>query len=114
MTQPSSSNHAPSEGRGQTRGKAITVAVIAILIVVPAALAFINKLLTFAGTVGTDELGGAALVPMLNYLVVAAGFICLMIWAVMSGMFHDVEGPKYRMLETEEKLDRAAGRREAM
>lgn len=103
----------PSPGsRRGSRTKAIAVVGMVALFVVPAALAFINKFMKFVATVGTDEMGGAALVPMLNYLMVAAGFICLMVWAAASGMFRDVEAPKHQMLETEEKLDRAAGFRE--
>jgi hypothetical protein len=101
----------PGSGR-RSRGKAIAVVGMVVLFIVPAAMAFLNKFMKFVGTVGTDEMGGAALVPMLNYLMVAAGFICLMVWAAASGMFRDVEAPKHKMLETEEKLDRAAGFRE--
>lgn len=102
---------APGSSRG-SRAKAIAVVGMVVLFVVPAGLAFINKFMKFVGTVGTDEMGGAALVPMLNYLMVAAGFICLMVWAAASGMFREVEAPKHQMLETEEKLDRAAGFKE--
>jgi hypothetical protein len=42
---------------------------------------------------------------MLNYLAVAAGFICLTVWAAHRGMFKDIEAPKYRLLENEDELD---------
>jgi hypothetical protein len=32
--------------------------------------------------------------------------MCLMVWAALNGMFHDIERPKRTMLETEAWLDR--------
>lgn len=87
------------------RRKWLALALMALVFVVPAGIAFVNKFIHFMGTVRTEEMGGAALVPMLNYLAVAAGFTCLFIWAMFRGMFHDVEAPKYTMLENEAKLD---------
>ncbi|REK10311.1 MAG: cbb3-type cytochrome oxidase assembly protein CcoS [Planctomycetota bacterium] len=45
---------------------------------------------------------------MLNYLLASLGFLFLFGWAVMSGMFHDIERPKYTMLENEARLDHSA------
>jgi cbb3-type cytochrome oxidase maturation protein len=41
---------------------------------------------------------------LLIFLTVCAGFAgwMLFLWAVKSGQYDDVEGPKYRMLEDEE------------
>ncbi len=41
---------------------------------------------------------------LLIFLTVCAGFAgwMLFLWAVKSGQFDDVEGPKYRMLEDDE------------
>jgi hypothetical protein len=50
---------------------------------------------------------------MLNYLAVAAGFTCLFIWALLRGMFRDVEAPKHTMLENEAKLDALSSESEA-
>ena len=41
----------------------------------------------------------------------AAGWL-LFIWAVKSGQYDDVEGPKYRMLDDDEHDSNAPGRRE--
>lgn len=87
--------------------KALVLAIMAIVFVAPAGVAFIAKFIKFARTVGSDELGAAALVPMLNYLAVAAGFICLTVWAAHRGMFKDIEAPKYKLLENEGVLDQA-------
>ena len=42
---------------------------------------------------------------LLIFLTLCAGFAGWMffLWAVKSGQYDDVEGPKYRMLEDEEK-----------
>lgn len=49
--------------------------------------------------------GGFALVPIMNYLLVSAGFFVIFIAALMRGMFHDIEKPKYDMLQQEEMLN---------
>ena len=42
---------------------------------------------------------------MLNYLLVAAGFGCLFLWAFLRGHYRDVEAPKHRMLELQRIID---------
>jgi hypothetical protein len=46
-----------------------------------------------------------AVAPVVNYLLASFGFLCLVGWAAAHGMFHDIEAPKYTLLETEERLD---------
>lgn len=86
--------------------KAIALGVMAVVIVALAAIGFITKFVYFLRTFRTDQSAGFAIVPMVNYLAVAAGFLCLLIWAAYRGMFQDIEGPKYTMLEREDRLDR--------
>ncbi|HMP06148.1 MAG TPA: hypothetical protein PJ982_07360 [Lacipirellulaceae bacterium] len=56
-----------------------------------------------------QEQGGAeaafAVAPVVNYLLASLGFLCLVGWAAAHGMFHDIEGPKYTMLDVESRLD---------
>jgi hypothetical protein len=40
-----------------------------------------------------------------NYLLASLGFFCLFLWAILHGMFRDIEQPKTTMLETERMLD---------
>lgn len=97
----------PKEGLGSRVGpKAILLGFMAVAIVVPAAIGFVTKFVYFVKTLRTDNTGSFAIVPMVNYLVVAAGFFCLLIWAAYRGMFRDIEGPKYTMLDREDRLDR--------
>jgi nitrogen fixation-related uncharacterized protein len=78
-------------------------------IVLVAGTAFVMKLVDFwitATTEGPDALG-SFLIPVLNYLLVAAGFACLFFWAYFKGQFRDLESAKHRMLEMQREIDRA-------
>ncbi len=98
-------NPATRTTRARTKGRVLIL--MAVVFVSPAAFAFVNKFFKFIRTMDTDEMGAIALVPMLNYLAVAAGFLCLLVWAVSRGMFKDVEGPKFELLANEDRLDQA-------
>ncbi len=91
------------------RGKTIAVVIIALAVVIPSAPGFIEKFIQFIKMSQEEEGGGFALVPIMNYLLVAVGFICLMVWATINGMFRDIEKPKYTMLEQEDAIDRVDG-----
>lgn len=83
--------------------------VFSTILVITAGTAFLFKLIEFfytATTTGSDALA-SFLIPVLTYLTVAAGFGCLFAWAFVRGHYRDVEGPKYRMLELQEQIDRA-------
>lgn len=77
-----------------------------ILILIPSMLGFVMKfgeLMTLSQ--GTNEDGGFAITPVINYLLASLGFFFLLSWAAVNGMFRDLEHPKYLMLENERKLD---------
>lgn len=83
-----------------------------VVMVLTAGSAFVFKLIEFivtATTRGPDALA-SFLIPVLNYLLVAAGFFCLFLWAYFTGQFRDVEAPKYRMLEMQDEIDRQEAR----
>ena len=84
--------------------------VLALVILLPALFGFGTKFREFLLLVG-DEDGAFTVMPILNYLLVSLGFLGLFLWAVLHGMFRDIEKPKYRMLLNEQRLD-AALRRE--
>lgn len=81
--------------------------LFSIAMVLTAGSAFLMKLLEFYATATTEGSGALAsfLIPVLNYLLVAAGFFCLFLWAYMSGQFRDLEAAKYRMLEMQREID---------
>jgi hypothetical protein len=88
--------------------KTLTLIAMAILILVPSMLGFATKFLEFLHTYRGQADGAFAITPVLNYLLASLGFFCLLVWAIANGMFHDVERPKYVMLERERELDEAS------
>jgi hypothetical protein len=79
--------------------------VLAVLILVPSMLGFINKFIEFYHVARGEADGAFALTPLVNYLLASLGFFCLLLWAIGQGMFHDIEAPKHAMLENERRLD---------
>jgi len=81
--------------------------VFSIVLVLVAGSAFALKLIEFIATATSDGSDALAsfLIPVLNYLLVAAGFFCLFLWAYTTGQFRDLEAAKYRMLEMQRELD---------
>lgn len=81
------------------------VLVLGIVILVPTGSGFSVKFYRFFLAMREGEGSAFAILPMINYLLVAAGFVCLSIWAVFRGMFRDIEAPKFTMLEHENEID---------
>ena len=88
--------------------KTIAVLVMAALILPISAYGFGSKLYEFFVTAKKFEGGVFAVTPIVNYVLVGIGFLFLLGWAIFTGMFHDIEAPKYTMLERERELDQAA------
>jgi len=82
--------------------------IFSVTMVLIAGSGFLFKLIEFYITATTKGPGalGSFLIPVANYLLVAAGFFCLFLWAYVTGQFRDVEAPKYRMLEMQDEIDR--------
>jgi uncharacterized membrane protein len=78
--------------------------VFAVVILLPALYGFATKFREMLLLVG-DADGAFTVVPILNYLLVSAGFLLLFAWAIMHGMFRDIEKPKQDMLANEQRLD---------
>ncbi len=92
-----------------SRASRIAMGCLFAAIVVPAAVGFTTKFVEFVRTLSSEEGGGFTLVPIANYVLVSLGFVCLLVWAVVHGMFRNVEKPKYTMIEREAELDRQDG-----
>lgn len=71
-----------------------------------AGVAFSYKVAEFIFTMGGDEVQGFADVPVTVYFVVAAGWLCLLVWCFMTGKFADMEQAKFEMLDMEEEYER--------
>lgn len=98
----------PPDQRPRTSSKArMFLWAFSIMMVVTAGTAFIFKFIEFLYTATREGSSAMAsfLIPLLNYLIVAAGFFCLFLWAFFSGQFRDVESAKYRMLEMQREID---------
>jgi len=93
----------------ESRKKRITLWVIAVVVLVPGAYGFVEKLLEFIRTLNAGEDAGFTIIPISNYFLIAAGMGCMLAWAIANGMFRDIEEPKYTMLEREAELDRREG-----
>lgn len=83
----------------------MTTLILALVILIPSMLGFANKFREFIALFRGDVDGVFAISPILNYLLASLGFFCLFLWAILHGMFRDIEQPKRSMLETERMLD---------
>jgi hypothetical protein len=81
--------------------------VMSVGILVPSMLGFVAKFIEFIHTFRGSTDGAFAITPMLNYLLASMGFFCMLVWAIFNGMFRDMEGPKFDMLELEDELNAA-------
>ena len=81
--------------------------IFSIAMIVTAGTAFCMKLIDFYITATREGASamGSFLIPVMNYLFVAAGFALLFVWAYTRGQFRNVEAPKYRMLEMNRACD---------
>jgi hypothetical protein len=82
----------------------VTTLILAVFILLPACFGFGKKFFELVVLVG-DEEGAFAILPVVNYLLASLGFAMLFIWAMLHGMFRDLEAPKRAMLANEAKLD---------
>jgi hypothetical protein len=90
-----------------SRGRRIVMILMAAAVLVPSLFGFGTKFLEFIALYRGDVEGAFAISPILNYLLASLGFLFLFGWAMLSGMFRDIEEPKYAMLENEARLDGA-------
>jgi hypothetical protein len=89
-----------------TRRQRIVLWVVMIAGLLCAGVAFAYKVAEFIFTLGSDEVKGFADVPVTVYFVVAAGWLCLLIWCWVTGKFTELERAKYEMLEMEAEYER--------
>jgi len=95
--------NAPSNLRQARRLNATTL-ILAVFILIPACYGFGRKFVELLSLVG-DEEGSFAVMPVVNYLLASLGFAMLFLWAMLHGMFRDIEAPKQTMLDNEALLD---------
>ncbi len=71
-----------------------------------AGVAFSYKVAEFIFTISAEEAKGFADVPVTVYFAVAAGWLALLTWCVVTGKFKDLEKAKHEMLAEEEEHER--------
>jgi len=98
----------------RNRRARVMTAIFALVILIPSMLGFIAKFIEFIAVFRGQGEGSFAVTPMVNYLLATTGFFCLFGWALLHGMFREIEAPKQRMLETEEWLDRQEAASDSM
>ena len=92
--------------RTENSGRLWLTLFFAVIILVPSMLGFGAKFIEFVNTFRGQSDGAFAITPMVNYMLASLGFLCMLIWATINGMFHDIERPKETMLEREQQLDK--------
>jgi hypothetical protein len=97
----------PTPTAGQTRRLNTITTILAVFILLPACYGFGRKFYELVSLVG-DEEGSFAVMPVANYLLASLGFAMLFLWAMIHGMFRDIEQPKVTMMENEARLDAEA------
>lgn len=90
--------------KSRSRTRWITLA-FAVIFLTPSMIGFGMKFAEFIHTYRDDAEGAFAITPMVNYLLASLGFLCLLLWSAVNGMFRDVEQPKRLMLQREMMLD---------
>lgn len=83
-----------------------TTIIMAVIVLLPSLYGFGGKFLEFIHIFRGHPEGMFAVTPIVNYLLASLGFFCLFGWALLRGMFRDIEAPKTTFLETENWLDR--------
>jgi hypothetical protein len=99
---------APGTGKppqAARRRQRLVTLLFALVILIPSGYGFTRKFLELIALTRGDVDGVFAITPVVNYLLASVGFFFLFCWAIVNGMFGDVEGPKRAMLENERMLD---------
>ena len=84
-----------------------------ITIVVIGGLAFLFKMAEFAFTLldpANNRFGGFGAVAIGDYILGMLPLLFLTLWGVVKGHFHNIEQPKYRMLEMQREIDAEGNR----
>ncbi len=105
MNRPTTPRH--DEPPAARRHSTLITVVAALVVLIPSLWGFSGKFAEFIALYRGDVDGVFAISPIINYLLASLGFFCLFGWALLHGMFHDIEEPKRTMLENEAQLDRA-------
>lgn len=113
MSRASQPADSPISSRSSVIRSRVTL-LLAIAILVPSCWGFGSKFVEFIAIYRGEVDGAFAVAPILNYLFASFGFLLLFAWAALNGMFHDIEKPKFWMLENEQRLDQQVKGKQAL
>jgi nitrogen fixation-related uncharacterized protein len=86
--------------------RGVVVFMFAIVVMLVAGTAFIYKMTEFAVTIARDDVQGFGAVAVSTYLIGMLPIVFVTLWAVATGRFSDVEGPKFRLFELDREIER--------
>ena len=89
--------------------RTITIVAFAVGVLVVAGFGFAYKMAEFAVTIAHDDVEGFGAVAVSVYLIGVLPLLFLLLWAVVSGQFRDLEQQKYRIFELEREIERGGG-----
>jgi hypothetical protein len=83
---------------------------LAVGVFVFAGVGFVYKMSEFTVTIVKDEVEGFGAVAVATYLIGMLPMTFLMLWAVMTGRFRDLEATKQRLFELDAEIERGGNR----
>ncbi len=103
-------NDIPKQETSNRRFRSVATVLLALFILIPSLYGFGSKLREFVLLTDAGSDGIFAMTPVVNYLLASAGFFFMLLWAMINGMFRDIEQPKNDLLATERLLDQNSTR----
>jgi hypothetical protein len=94
----------------KSNSRKLTEYAFATAVFVIAGVGFIYKMSEFAVTIVKDEVEGFGAVAVVTYLIGMVPMTFLMLWAVMTGRFRDLEATKRRLFELDAEIERGGNR----
>ena len=86
--------------------KTVSLIILFIFLFVVGTIIAVRTVAYLEAGMGGSELKGF-LVEVIAYIIALTGWLMLFIYSYMKGDFKDIEGPKYEILELEEKIVKA-------
>ena len=88
------------------RQTALKWLIICLVILGPCLVTFGGKLQILIAVFRGQAEWAFSVTPVVNYILASIGFVMLFLWAILNGMFRNLEEPKLTMLTNERMLDR--------
>jgi hypothetical protein len=97
----------PPELRYVPKKKNLAITIFQWAVIIIAGAGFTFKFIEYTISVfnSPSDIVNFAITPLVMYMSVAAGFLCLFIWTVIRGDYKDTELPKFRFFERELEID---------